>query len=321
MPKDAISVIGLLCCFSLLKLTELASDLAADFLQLFQLALKLQSGLLLLLQLSLKRGDIRSARHSTNLRSSWFDIRNRGKLVITLCWKILHLVGSLSINLLLFNSVMLLSSWLLLLSRFVVWNNGTNLIDLEVVQLINSFIYIHFLLLLGENAPSGIAADFASSLRLGFWVEWSRLRFWPTFRDLLVKSLHCDLVELAFSLMDLGFSFSDKWTNLLLYHKSSSGRHLRACFRSLWGSRIESLSWIDNSWLWSISVVALGLNHFSSIVSWRQSLFVHSWYRSWRCDEATLMASKSPWEVTLAHTLLAIGLLETIWWIISWKQS
>lgn len=120
MLKDTFSICLLFCCFGLLELTELASDLAADFLQLFQFTLKLQSRLLLLLQLSLKRGDVGSARHSTNLRCSRLYIRNRGKLVIPLCREILHLVGSFSFNLLLLNSIMLLSSWFLLLSRFVV---------------------------------------------------------------------------------------------------------------------------------------------------------------------------------------------------------
>ena len=127
-----------------------------------------------------------------------------------------------------------------------------------------------------------------------------------------VESLHGDVVQLALGIsLHLGGCLRHVWA----YSVSELSGYLKsgACLRSLLLSRSQALSGVEDSTLWSISVVALGLIDKCSLTPWRHKSIVLVFLQFWGSDKSRgSLVSKSSGHVSLSHAFLALGLFKAI---------
>lgn len=247
------------------------------------------------MQLILKCGDIGSTGHSADLWRCGLHSSNGSHLVIL--WEILHLVTFFS------SCIILLDWWSLLLSLFI-RNDGADLVNLKVIEFIDSLVDIHLLLLLRENATACIWTDLGSCLWLKLRENWASLRFGASFHRSFIESLHRNIAKLALSII-----LPNIWTNLIPQLEFRSLRKSRSCLRSLSRSWSQALPRVYQLTLWCIPIVALGV---ISRCFWR----IHeAIVLVWSHHHSIIVTTKGARQVSLAHSSLALGFQTEQKWV------
>ena len=235
--------------------------------------------MLFLIQLLLKLGNVCSSTHVTDLRLSWFNLRNWSKIVFS--WKIFNCVSFF-----LFDLLVLFINWLCLWDLFFsslvcIVNNNTNLVDFIFIQFFNSLINLHLFQLFRLGWENWLL-DSTSCGRCSAVLRFANLWLWSIIWNCFVESCH---IVFAQSRLFIKSASSLRWS-LHIWSNLEIVIWSHTCFWSflIW------ISLIQNFWFWSITITRWVFSK-SLLASLRSNLRHSLWDRSWLIESTLAVGS------------------------------